>query len=40
MFKLLATIKKDIRVLLRDKIGIALMFIMPIILVMVRKTLR
>src|ERR1700744_1174815 len=35
MFKLLATIKKDIRVLLRDKIGIALMFIMPIILVIV-----
>ncbi|HWZ14959.1 MAG TPA: ABC transporter permease [Mucilaginibacter sp.] len=35
MFKLKATIIKDIRVLLRDKVGIALMFIMPIILVVV-----
>jgi len=35
MFKLLATIQKDIRVLLRDKVGIALMFVMPIILVIV-----
>lgn len=35
MFKLLATITKDIRVLLRDKVGILLMFIMPIILVIV-----
>jgi ABC-2 type transport system permease protein len=35
MFKLTATIVKDIRVLLRDKVGISLMFIMPIILVVV-----
>lgn len=35
MFKLRATIKKDLRILLRDKIGIALMFVMPIILVIV-----
>jgi len=35
MFKLWATIKKDTIVLLRDKVGIALMFVMPIILVVV-----
>ncbi len=35
MFKLWATIRKDVRVLLRDKVGIALMFVMPIILVIV-----
>ncbi|MDB5111725.1 MAG: transporter permease, partial [Mucilaginibacter sp.] len=35
MFKLWATIRKDIRVLLRDKVGISLMFVMPIILVVV-----
>ncbi len=35
MYKLKATIIKDLRVLLRDKVGIALMFIMPIILVVV-----
>ncbi len=35
MFKLWATIRKDVRVLLRDKVGIALMFAMPIILVVV-----
>lgn len=35
MFKLWATIKKDFRILLRDKIGIVLMFVMPIILVIV-----
>jgi len=35
MFKLLTTIRKDIRVLLRDKVGILLMFIMPIVLVIV-----
>ena len=35
MFKLLVTIKKDILILLRDKVGIALMFIMPILLVIV-----
>lgn len=33
--KLLATIKKDIRVLLRDRIGLALMFGMPILLVLI-----
>jgi ABC-2 type transport system permease protein len=35
MFKLKATILKDIRILLRDKVGISLMFVMPIILVVV-----
>ena len=35
MFKLWATIVKDVRVLLRDKVGITLMFVMPIILVVV-----
>lgn len=35
MFKLKATIIKDIKVLLRDKVGILLMFVMPIILVVV-----
>lgn len=35
MFKLWATIRKDIRVLLRDRVGIALMFVMPIVLVVV-----
>jgi ABC-2 type transport system permease protein len=35
MFKLWATIIKDIRVLLRDKVGILLMFIMPVALVIV-----
>ncbi len=35
MFKLKATIKKDLRILLRDKVGISLMFVMPIILVIV-----
>src|SRR5471030_735747 len=35
MFKLWITIKKDVRILLRDKVGISLMFIMPIILVIV-----
>src|SRR6188768_870411 len=35
MFKLWSTIRKDVRVLLRDKVGIALMFVMPIILVVV-----
>ena len=35
MFKLWATIKKDTRILLRDKVGIALMFVMPVILVIV-----
>jgi len=35
MYKLWATIQKDTRVLLRDRVGIALMFVMPIILVVV-----
>jgi ABC-2 type transport system permease protein len=35
MFKLWISIKKDIRILLRDKVGIWLMFVMPIILVVV-----
>lgn len=35
MFKLWITIKKDVRILLRDKVGIALMFVMPVILVIV-----
>ena len=35
MFKLWATIKKDFRVLRRDGIGLALMFVMPVILVFV-----
>lgn len=35
MFKLWVTIKKDVRILLRDRIGIALMFLMPIVLVVV-----
>ncbi len=35
MFKLWTTIVKDFRILLRDKVGISLMFVMPIILVVV-----
>src|ERR1700744_131105 len=35
LYKLWATMQKDIRVLLRDRVGIALMFVMPIILVVV-----
>ena len=35
LFKLWATIIKDVRVMLRDKVGILLMFIMPIALVIV-----
>ena len=35
MYKLWATILKDIRILWRDKVGISLMFVMPIILVVV-----
>ena len=35
MFKLWATIIKDIRILTRDKVGIALMFGMPILLVLI-----
>ena len=35
MYKLRVTILKDIRILLRDKVGISMMFVMPIILVIV-----
>lgn len=35
MYKLKATIIKDIRILLRDKVGLALMFAMPIVLVII-----
>ena len=35
MYKLWATVIKDIRILLRDKVGIALMFVMPIVLVVI-----
>ncbi|MEO8768617.1 MAG: ABC transporter permease [Ferruginibacter sp.] len=35
MYKLWATIKKDIRILSRDKLGVLFMFIMPIILAIV-----
>jgi len=35
MFKLWASIKKDVRVLWRDGVGLALMFIMPVVLVVV-----
>ena len=35
MFKLWATILKDLRILLRDKIGLTLMFGMPVLLVLV-----
>lgn len=35
MYKLWASIKKDGRILLRDKVGLALMFIMPIVLAII-----
>jgi ABC-2 type transport system permease protein len=35
MFKLLATIQKDIRILTRDKVGLTLMFAMPVVLAIV-----
>ena len=35
MFKLWATILKDIRILIRDKVGLTLMFVMPIFLVLI-----
>lgn len=40
MFKLWATIIKDFKVLTRDKVGLALMFIMPILLVLVITSLQ
>ncbi len=35
MFKLWATIQKDIRILTRDKVGLTLMFVMPVVLAIV-----
>ena len=35
MFKLIATIKKDLLILTRDKIGLLVMFAMPILLAIV-----
>ena len=35
MYKLWATIKKDVRVLLRDKVGLTFMFLMPIMLAII-----
>ncbi|HTE28089.1 ABC transporter permease [Flavitalea sp.] len=35
MFKLYATILKDLRILLRDKVGLTLMFLMPVVLAIV-----
>lgn len=35
MYKLWATIQKDLRILTRDKVGLTLMFAMPVLLVMV-----
>jgi len=35
MFRLWSTIKKDFRILTRDKVGLTMMFVMPILLVIV-----
>ncbi len=35
MFRLWSTIKKDVRILTRDKVGLALMFLMPVVLAIV-----
>lgn len=40
MYKLLATILKDFRILTRDKVGLSLMFIMPIVLALVITSLQ
>lgn len=40
MFKLWATITKDIKILLRDKVGLTFMFVMPILLVVVITSLQ
>lgn len=40
MYKLWATILKDVRILLRDKVGLILMFAMPIVLVVVITTIQ
>lgn len=40
MFKLWSTIKKDARILLRDKVGLTLMFVMPIVLAIVITTVQ
>ncbi|HMR85473.1 MAG TPA: ABC transporter permease, partial [Niabella sp.] len=40
MYKLRATIKKDWRILIRDKVGLTLMFVMPIVLAIVITTVQ
>src|ERR1700744_6428301 len=40
MYKLRATISKDVRLLLRDKIGLIFMFGMPILLVLIVTTIQ
>ncbi len=40
MYKLWATLIKDIKILLRDKVGLTLMFVMPILLVIVITSLQ
>lgn len=40
MYKLFATLKKDIRILFKDKVGLTLMFAMPILLVIVITSLQ
>jgi ABC-2 type transport system permease protein len=40
MFKLWSTIVKDVRILTRDKVGLAMMFLMPIILAVVIATIQ
>ncbi len=40
MFKLLATIKKDLLILFRDKVGITFIFIMPVLLVLIITSLQ
>ena len=40
MYKLYITILKDLRILLRDKVGLTLMFVMPILLVLVMTTIQ
>src|SRR5690606_24913778 len=40
MHKLWATIKKDWRILTRDKVGLTLMFVMPIVLAIVITTVQ
>lgn len=40
MFKLLAAIVKDVKILTRDRVGLTLMFVMPIVLVLVITSLQ